>query len=462
MRLKANLQICNRTAFNQALKNNNRHALFSVGRKPNDENCSKNVVNSDSNIYLMVNTAIDGKAGMTYKITNNKKCKNKEKQPYSSNVQVFEQFVKDGKATLRFVEPPTDLLLSNADPLLLKSFLNVLKNAQQLPINSKQFTTLTPVQKRQIQKDTTILNIYDRKDYPTNEVGFPNMLKELKIHKLQLKKIDLRILQLNSLVSLDLSGNVIKDIPQVLTTMRSLQELNLANNKLEIFRHSFCQNKKFCQQLLKLNLEGNSLTQLPNNLSNFSNLITLNVKDNLFSHLPRALFQKLTKLRFLDISGCKYLISLPTNFFDGNRLDSIVACKLPKIFSRIDYRNYVSRCHEDGVLDTTNTVGSLLDITSRKILENNRLREAALDGENVIPSVLREYLKTLLRCYCRKICFPSSCLIKILRFRLDDVMRLITRDLTTDMPDGTANFECIFCSTPCKENFIKSLNLYLM
>jgi len=241
--------------------------------------------------------------------------------------------------------------------------------------------------------------------------------------------------------------------------MRSLKELNLANNKLENIRHSFCQNKKFCQQLLKLTLDGNGLMQLPNNLSNFTNLITLNVKDNLFSHLPRALFQKLTKLRFLDISGCKYLISLPTNFFDGNRLDSLLAYKLPKIFSRIDYRNYISRCHEDGVLDTTNCVPSLLDITSRRILENSELYQMALDGGNVIPSVLREYLKTLLRCYCRKICFPSSCLIKILRFRLDDVMKLITRDLTTDMPDGTANFECIFCSTPCKENFIKSLNL---
>ena len=197
-------------------------------------------------------------------------------------------------------------------------------------------------------------------------------------------------------------------------------------------------------------------------MSNFSNLITLTVKENFFSHLPRALFQKLQKLRFLDISGCKYLISLPTNFFDGNRLDSILAYKLPKIFSRIDYRNYISRCHEDGVLDTTNDVPRLLDITSRKILENNELSQIALDNANVIPTVLSEYLKTLLRCYCRKICLPSSCLIKILRFRLDDVMKLITRDLTTDMPNGTANFECIFCSTSCKENFIKSLNLLPM
>ena len=283
MRLKANLQISNRNSCNQDLKNKNRHALFSVGRKPNDENYAKDGNNSDTNIYLMVNTAKDSKTGMKYKITNIKKCTTKEKPSCSSNVQVFEKFVKEGKATLRFVDPPIDLLLSNADPLLLKSFLNVLKNAQQLPINSKHFTTLTPVKTRQIQKDTTILNIYNRKDYPSNEVGFPHMLKELGIHNVQLKKIDLRIFQLNSLVSLDLSRNAIKEIPQVLTTMRSLKELNLANNKLESIQHTFCQNKQFCQQLLKLNLDGNCLTHLPNNMSNFSNLITLTVKENFFS-----------------------------------------------------------------------------------------------------------------------------------------------------------------------------------
>ena len=457
MRLKADLQVCNRSMSNQGLRNNNRHALFTLGRKPEDEKDINSDQNSSPNIYLMVNTAKDNKAGTSYRVTNFHR--NRTNQQNSLNVEVFGRFTKEGRATLRFSEPAHDLSINNADPVYLKAFIHVLKNSHNLPINAKQFSTLNPVFKRQIQKEASKLTIQERKDYPSNEAGFPHTLKELKIHKLQLKKIDIRIFRLNLLVTLDLSGNVIRSIPHELHTMVSLKDLNLANNKIANISPTFCQNTNFCNQLLQLNLEGNGLQQIPNNLTNFTNLMVLNMKNNLFSYLPRGLFQKMTKLRSLDISDCRYLISLPTTFFDTTRLDSVNASKLPKIFSRIDYRNYTSGCHEDGVLDTTANVPRLLDVTSRKILETENLYKFVLIMEGVIPSILKEYLKTLVRCYCHKTCFPSSCLVKVLRFRIDDVMKMVTRDLITDVPNGTANFECIFCSKGCKERFIKSLNL---
>ena len=449
MRMKADLQIINRSISNQALKTNSRHALFTIGRKPIDPKIPNKGTNQDWNVYLMVNTAIDNKTGTTYQITGRKRKEGKNQQ-ISSNVTVFARCAKEGKATLRFMEPACDLLLFNADPILLKAFLYVLENAPNLPTCSNKLTTLNPVLKRQIQKETTTLTINERKDYPTNEIGFPHTLTKLQIQKLQLKKIDLRIFRLYSLVTLDLSGNVIKSIPAELTTMRSLKELNLANNKIENIPQSFCRNIQFCRQLLQLDLSGNHITRLPNNLTNLSNLMVLQLKENLFSYLPRGMFQKMTKLRSLDISGCSNLRYLPTTFFDTNRLDSLFASGLPKVFR--DAPNIT-------LVDTSLLVPSLLDITSRKILSNKFLTRKISDEQNVIPSVLKEYLETIVRCYCRKSCLPSSCVVATLRFPLPDVMSYITRDLVTDITNGVAaNFECIFCSKICKTNFVSHNN----
>ena len=167
--------------------------------------------------------------------------------------------------------------------------------------------------------------------------------------------------------------------------------MNLANNKIQKIPHRFCQNEQFCHQLLLLNLEGNSLTELPSNLTNFLNLITLNVKDNFFSHLPHGLFQKMTNLRFLYLSGCKYLESLPTTFFDTQRLDSIHADRLPKIFRRMDYRNYISGCHEEVIRDTTNNAPSLLDIASAFTIKHKLLWESVKENEHLIHSVIKQF-----------------------------------------------------------------------
>lgn len=454
MRLKADLQVCDRSVTSTS-RTNTRHALISLGRKPDNEDLTRNELKLNT-IYLMLNTAKDNKSGTTYDVTKSKKSSNKNA---TLNVEIFDRFANEGKATIRFAEPSHDLSLTNADPILLKTFLNVLKVAHQLPIDSKQFSTLNPVCKRQIKKEATNLTISERNQYPSKEAGFPHTLNELILQQLSLKKIDARIFHLTSLVTLDLSGNAIKEVPTQLTSMPSLKCLDLANNKIEYIPTKFSQNVRFCRQLVKLNMERNHLTRLPNNLTNFTSMLNLNLKNNFFSHLPRGLFQKMTNLRALDISGCKYLISLPTTFFDTKRMDSLFASDLPKIFSRMDSRNYASACHQDGVIDTTTNIPSLFDISCKTVAETKILKNKLLEENVLLPLSIMEYINTLVRCYCQKICLPSSCLIKVLRFRVDDVMKFVTRDLTTDQPNGSANFECIFCSHNCNKMFLKSLNL---
>jgi len=376
-----------------------------LGRKPDSEDLAKNELESNT-IYLMLNTAKDNKSGTIYEVTKPKKSSNKNA---TLNVEIFERFANDGKATIRFAEPPHDLLLTNADHVMLKTFLNVLKVAHQLPINSKQFSTLNPVCKRQIKKEATNLTIRERNEYPSIEAGFPHTLNELILQQLSLKKIDARIFHLTSLVTLDLSGNAIKEVPTQLTSMPSLKCLDLANNKIEYIPTKFCQNVRFRRQLVKLNMESNQLMRLPNNLTNFTSLISLNLKNNYFSQLPRGLFQKMTNLRVLEISGCKYLISLPTTFFDTKRMDSLFASNLPKIFSRMDSRNYASACHQDCVIDTTTNVPSLFDISCKTVAETEILKNEFLEENVLLPLSVMEYFNTLVRCFCLKICLPSSC-----------------------------------------------------
>ena len=458
MRLNADLVISNRCMPKSKSKNTSTQALITLGRKENNENLTNNKQLLNENLYLMINTAKDNCYGTSYRVVNFHRQKSKARHKNLLNLEIFDRFSKEGRVTLRFLEPEHDVLISNADPILLRQFLNILKSAQHSP-QLEQLSSLKPVSKSQIPKYTSKLYINKRQDYPSNETGFPQMLKKLQIENLQMKKIDLRIPRLKHLMSLDLSGNVIKDIPVELTALESLKELNLANNRIKRIPHRFCQNEQFCDKLLLLNLEGNCLTELPSNLTNFLNLVTLNVKNNFFSHLPHGLFQKMTKLRFLYLSGCKYLECLPTTFFDTHRLDVIHADRLPKIFRRMDYRNYMSGCHEEVIMDTTKNVPSLFDIASAFTIEHKLLWESVRENENLIPSVIKQYLKTLVKCYCQSSCLPSSCLRKVLRFRIDDVMKLVTRDLITDVPNGTANFECIFCSQKCKNRFVKTMNL---
>ena len=458
MQLSTDLMISNRITSNLKTKSKISQALITVGQRNKNENISNNRF-KDGSIYLMVNMAKDNTYGTSYKVSDILKLGSKAHHKSRLNVKIYDRRLKEGKLTLRFVEPEHDLFISNADPTQLETFVNVLKNAHNSESHYQQLSDLKPVSKNKIQKYSSTLYINNRQDYPTKEAGFSQCLKSLKIQNLQMKIIDLRICHLKHLMCLDLSGNVFKNIPIELLQLRSLKELNFSNNRITEIPHRFCENKHFCNQLLLLNLEGNRLSILPQNLTNFLNLVTLNLKDNFFSSLPCGLFQKMTKLRFLYLSGCKYLEKLPSTFFDTPRLDSLHADRLPKIFRRIDYRNYISNCHEDVICDTTTNIPSLLDISSGFILKHPLLWSKVQENENFIPSVIKQYLKTLVRCYCQSTCLPSSCLIKELRYRFEDAMKLVTRDIMADILNGTVNFECIFCSRKCKNDFMKSMNL---
>ena len=123
--------------------------------------------------------------------------------------KLFDKFIDKGQCTISLLNPPTDILISNADPLKLKAFMKTLKriimakSQFELEILSLTFASLNPASAKEISKLREKLVITEKKDYPIL-TSFPSTLKNLKIIGIKLKLFDKRILTLSHLVVLEL------------------------------------------------------------------------------------------------------------------------------------------------------------------------------------------------------------------------------------------------------------------
>jgi Leucine-rich repeat (LRR) protein len=84
------------------------------------------------------------------------------------------------------------------------------------------------------------------------------------------------ISSLKELEYLDLSGNKVKEIPESIENLTDLHYLNLANNKITKIPESISSLKN----LKELNLENNKLKDIPQSISELKGLKILNLKGN--------------------------------------------------------------------------------------------------------------------------------------------------------------------------------------
>ncbi|KAL5120723.1 hypothetical protein ACEQ8H_001472 [Pleosporales sp. CAS-2024a] len=115
-------------------------------------------------------------------------------------------------------------------------------------------------------------------------------LQSLDLHGNLLRELPVGLKRLTQLSRLHLSRNKLcTDVFHVISSIASLRELKLAENELHGHLPASVINLS-CLEVLEL--QGNALTSLPNDMGKLASLRTLNVASNQLTNIPMELFEK--------------------------------------------------------------------------------------------------------------------------------------------------------------------------
>ncbi|CAL6053284.1 Leucine-rich_repeat protein [Hexamita inflata] len=223
---------------------------------------------------------------------------------------------------------------------LMNDFKNQFKEQTKTEAQNKlkyKFLTLNEPIFQELNQNTNNLNqnalILRVQGAQPNLTQFKNLI-QLSLHKCQLTQFSF---SLNSLRSLDISFNAIDFIGEL---PPNLLELDLSSNVI-----SEIPNVQMNQlQILKLN--SNRFEKVPN-LQNYPLLTILNLEGNEFRQLDLNQFQQCTHLKELNLSRNKFQNPLSQNFYHPNieflGLEMLnqspeVNCFLPNLI-KLDFKN---------------------------------------------------------------------------------------------------------------------------
>ncbi|XP_067681160.1 leucine-rich repeat protein 1-like [Haliotis asinina] len=369
MRLSCEVDVVNRLLPSHNVRKARRgsHAQISLGRKPS-------ATPGSSQLLLMVCTAKD-RNGVKYVVKNNVS-------------QVFEKFVSEGKATIRFKEPEQDLCLSKADPLQLKSFLTLVRaGAQGQNLERVTLSSLAPASTKQVEKPKTELTVMSRKEYPVT-CRFPASLEVLAVHSCGMKRLDPRILHLSRLHTLDLSQNSLTSLPDDWGRLVCVSTLILTNNQLSELPSALWKSQ-LCETIAVLDVCNNHITTIPLQICELHKLVCLRLNNNGFYSLPPTI-GKLTNLKELAIAQNKIKV-LPAGF-SQLRLESLDVSDNPFDLS------------VEGVAGEERlSFPTLLECVARAI----RKYRIPYTEEDLFPHLFH-FLAAARQCWCGNFCFTCS------------------------------------------------------
>ena len=97
-----------------------------------------------------------------------------------------------------------------------------------------------------------------------------------------LSKVPEAVTDLTELEDLDWSDNYLEELPTSINKLKNLEWLILCNNQLRELPHSICE----LSNLRWLSVENSQLSVLPSNIKHLKNLVILNLSDNQLTTLP--------------------------------------------------------------------------------------------------------------------------------------------------------------------------------
>ncbi|GIX85447.1 hypothetical protein CEXT_39111 [Caerostris extrusa] len=409
MKITCGVEISNRAHPAISARNKTKYSVATLAL------CHKSKqkeIQTDKDVFLILCTHQNPR-GTRYKIYNNIE-------------KMFTKFINDGKATLRFKEPPHDLIISKADSLQLKGFLHgvgltiVGQGTGRIRLSPAPTKVDRPKQK---------LSIMQRKEYP-GKTGFPSSLTWLQVQSCKLRKIDERILKLSNLQVLDLAHNNIKELPIALAELK-LKELVLHHNQLVNFPHKLAVGV-LGQTLQVLDLSFNNIAVLSPYFCLMKKISVLSLKNNKLTHLPRNI-HCLESLRMFSASHNELKV-LPFGIRKLH-LDTLDLFHNP--------------LNTDVVLrpGTLWQLPSLLELAASCVVENN-LPYTPRD----VPLRLIDYIIEHCPCPCGKKVFQSvsSCILVLDLYKLASTVVYINNTSRFKVP-----LEVYFCSTKCWKNCLK-------
>lgn len=367
----------------------------------------------------MICTAKD-RAGTKYKL--------------KSNIEkFFTWFVDEGKATVRLKEPAVDICLCKADNNSLKNFLSAARLADRgSDTSSLPLSTLTPVRARDVEKPKKKLSIVSKKDYPLTS-NFPSSLEQLQVSYCKLSRVDMRMLSLKALKKLDLSNNHIKKLPATIGDLGCLAELVLHNNQLESFSEALCLST-LQRTLQHLDLSQNRLHVLPSQFCQLRELINLKLDNNKLVWLPFNI-GRLSKLRFL--SAAHNQLALLSSDFRKLNLENLDLFDNP----------FVQPNPLDHTIQLTFPL-TLQEMSSRAVA-NLRIPY----GPHLIPAHLCKNLDLSKTCDCGCVCVEFFIKTAV-SMNLHQVSHTVV--LVDDMGGTEAPVQHHFCSLSCYSEFLDS------
>ncbi|KAJ8934464.1 hypothetical protein NQ314_013339 [Rhamnusium bicolor] len=356
--------------------------------------------------------------------------KNGTKYSLKGNIkQVLTKFVNEGKCTIQFSKPEHDLFIQ-CDVIQLKGFLHLLKRALENKISDKElsFSSMAVMPVKQKDIAPTKMNIIKRSDYPVK--GFPRTLEELHINDVRRCGVDKGIMNLMKLRILDLSNNCIEYIPEELSKLPNLKELNVSHNllgKASLKQWSWMEGY-LSKSLLLLDMSYNELTFVPNQICKLHKLTTLNLNNNSIKTLPAGI-GNLRNLRIFSASN-NSLVVLP---------GSIKKLKLQSI--DISNNNF-EQCIPNGaaIFSKPLPVSMLKEYAARKVLSARLLYPPGS-----LPLTLIDYLDNAKFCVCGKACFELY-----LRSSHNLLLGNIAESVSSSAGDMMyVPIDCYFCSLRC-------------